>query len=65
MKIQHNVAAALLMGLAAGVLQFPRGMTSSNRLHTERARPGSAEEIERIAAAEAKRQRRAAKRASK
>jgi hypothetical protein len=61
MKINHNVAAALLMGLTSGALKWPRRITDSNRLHTDRAPPGSPESFERIAAAEAKRQRKAAK----
>jgi hypothetical protein len=53
MKIDHNVAAVLLMG----TLRNPPSIISGNRIHTERARPGSPEEAERMAAAEAKRQR--------
>jgi hypothetical protein len=61
MKINQNVAAVLLIGLASGEFTFPRGMASGNRLHTERARAGSVEEAARIAAAAAKRQRKAAR----
>ena len=63
-KINHNVAAALLMGLTDGSLRNAPAITSGNRLHTDRAPPGSPESFERIAAAEAKRARRAAKRCS-
>ena len=63
MKINHTLAAALLQGIASGTLRYPRNATSGNRLHTERARPGGTEEAERIAAAQARRERRAAKRA--
>jgi hypothetical protein len=62
MKINHNLAAALIMGLTSGAYQFPRGATSSNRVHTNRAPRGSAEEAVRLTAAEAKRARKAAKR---
>jgi hypothetical protein len=62
MKIDHNVATVLLLGLAAGELRYPPTATSSNRLHTERAPRGSAAEAERMAAAEAKRARRASRR---
>ena len=66
MKINHNVAAALIMGFTSGALKlWPRRITDSNRLHTERAPPGSPEAFERIAAAEAKRQRRARKAAKR
>jgi hypothetical protein len=65
MKMDHNVAAAILLGLAAGTLQFPRGMASGNRLHTERARAGSAEELQRIADGEAKRNAKLARRAAR
>lgn len=57
MRIDHNVAAALLMGLVTGELRMPPSITSGNRVHGERARKGSHEEAERLAAAEAKRQR--------
>jgi hypothetical protein len=57
MKIDQNVAAVLLMGFADGTLRNPPSITSGNRIHIERARPGSPEEAERMAAAEAKRQR--------
>ena len=92
MRMDHNLAAVLLLGLAAGAApgvelgsrpeldvlninlrrkrtfavdryQMPRGMTANNRLHTERAPRGSAEEADRIAAAAAKRARKLAKRA--
>lgn len=65
MKMDHNVAAAILIGLAAGQLQFPRGMASSNRLHTNRARAGSTEETARISEGEAKRAAKLARRAAR
>ena len=65
MKIDHNVAAAMIMGLTNGTLRNAPAITSGNRLHTDRAPPGSPESFERIAAAEAKRARRAAKRCSR
>lgn len=61
MKIDHNVAAVLLMGFASGAFRNPPTMTSRNRMHIDRARPGSAEETERMAAAAAKRARKAAR----
>jgi hypothetical protein len=63
MKMNHNLATVILLGLASGEFSFPRGMASGNRLHTERAPRGSAEEADRIAAAAAKRARKLAKRA--
>ena len=65
MKIDHNVAAVLLMGLASSEFKFPRGMASGNRLHTERARAGSAEEAARIAEGDAKRNAKLARRAAR
>lgn len=65
MKIDHNVAAVLLMGLARGEFTFPRGMASGNRLHTDRARAGSVEETARIAEGEAKRNAKLARRAAR
>ena len=59
MKINHTVAAAILLGLTDGSLRTAPSIASGNRLHTERARPGSPEALERIAAAEARRARRA------
>lgn len=61
MKMNHTVAAAILLGLTDGSLLNPPSIAIRNRLHTERARPGSPEALERIAAAEAKRARRAAR----
>ena len=65
MKIDHNVAAVLLLGLASGEFKFPRGMASGNRLHSERAPRGSAEEISRIAEGEAKHAAKLARRAAR
>lgn len=59
MKINQNLAAALLMGLASGEYRYRRGITDGNRTHMDRAPRGSTQEAERIAAAEAKRARRA------
>lgn len=61
MKIDHNVAAVLLLGLASGEFKFAPHITQGNRLHAERAPRGSAEEAERLAAAAAKRARKAAR----
>lgn len=61
MKIDQNLAAALLMGFSSGAFRNPPAMTSRNRMHMERARPGSAEETERMASAAAKRARKAAR----
>jgi hypothetical protein len=61
MKIDHNVAAVILAGLASGEFRMPRSMAWLNRLHSERAPRGSAEEAARIAAAETKRVRKAAR----
>ncbi len=65
MKINHNVAAVLLLGLASGEFKFPRGMASGNRLHTERAPLGSREEAARIAEGDAKRNAKLARRAAR
>lgn len=62
MKMNHNLAVALLMGLASGEFRNAPSCTSGNRLHRERAPAGSAEESERIAAADAKRARQRLKR---
>jgi hypothetical protein len=59
-RIDLNVATAMLLGLAAGELRIPR-ITDGNRMHTNRAPAGSVEAAERIAAAEAKRARKAAR----
>jgi hypothetical protein len=59
--MDHNLAAVLLLGLASGEFKFARGIASGNRLHTERAPRGSAEEADRLAAAAAKRARKAAR----
>jgi hypothetical protein len=89
MRMEHNLAAALIMLLTAPEgypeltrdplreslddarklslytgnrrMRFPSSITSGNRYHQERARPGSPEEAERKAAAEAKRARKAAR----
>jgi hypothetical protein len=61
MKINHNLAAALLTSFAQG-WRRPPSITDGNRIHTERAPRGSALEAERIAAAERRRRQRAAKR---
>jgi hypothetical protein len=61
MKYDHNVFAVLIAGLTSGEFRMPKQITSDNRLHTERARPGSREEAERISVARLKRQRRAAR----
>lgn len=61
MKMNLNTAAALLAMLAAGDIIYPRGIASGNRVHTDRAPRGSVEERERIAAAETKRARKAAR----
>jgi hypothetical protein len=55
--MNHNLAAALLLELAWGEFKCTRGICSRNRLHSERAPAASAEEAQRIAAAEAKRVR--------
>ena len=65
MKMDHNLAAALLIGLTAGEFKFPRGMASGNRLHTNRARAGSNEEAARIAEGDAKRNAKLARRAAR
>lgn len=65
MKINHTVAAVLLMGPASGEFKFPRGMVSGNRLHTERAPRGSAEEAARIAEGDARRAAKLARRAAR
>jgi hypothetical protein len=62
MKLDQNLAAVMLLGLTAGEFRMPRGMTDGNRLHMERAPRGSQAERDRMAAAEAKRQRKLAKR---
>lgn len=62
MKMNHNLAAALLTGITSGQFGYPRSCTSGNRIHTDRAPKGSAEAIARIAAADAKRQRKNLKR---
>lgn len=64
MKMNHNLAAALISMFNAG-FRRPRSITDGNRIHTDRARPGSVEALERIAAADAKRARKMAKRAGK
>jgi len=61
MKINHNVAAALLMGFTSGAFRNPSSAVSGNRLHTDRAQRGSPKEAERIAAAQTKRARKAAR----
>lgn len=61
MKINHNLAAALLMGITRGIFRNPPTITSGNRLHSERAPRGSPEAVERMAAAKAKRARKAAR----
>jgi hypothetical protein len=61
MKMDHNLVAAMLIGMAAGEYRFPSRITDRNRLHTERAPRGSAAEADRMAAAEAKRARKAAR----
>lgn len=61
MKLDTTVAAAMLIGLTSGELRWPRHSAQGNRLHTDRARRGSPEERERLAAAEAKRARKAAR----
>ncbi len=64
MKMNHTLAAALLLGLGSGTLRNPQSITSGNRLHTERAPRGSSLEAQRIEAAERRRRHRAAKRAA-
>lgn len=59
--MNHNLVAAMLIGMVSGEFRQPRRPTDKNRLHTERARRGSPEEADRIAAAEAKRARKAAR----
>lgn len=59
MKMNHTVAATILLGLTNGSLRVGPSITSRNRWHTDRAGFGSPESRERIAAAEAKRARRA------
>ena len=61
MKMNQNVAAALLMGLAQGEFRFALRVNTQG---SDRAPRGSALETERLAAAEAKRARKAARRAS-
>lgn len=61
MRIDASVAAAIF---AAGLGGSLRGVPNGNRVHTERARPGSPEALANIAAAEARRRHRAAKRAA-
>lgn len=63
--MNHTLAAALLMGLSSGTLRQPKSCTSGNRIHTERAPRGSPEHLRALADAEAKRVRKAAKRAGK
>ena len=65
MKMDHNLAAVLLLGLVSGEFKFPRGAASGNRLHTERAHAGSAEEAARIAEGDAKRNAKLARRAAR
>jgi hypothetical protein len=65
MKMDHNLAAVMLLGLAAGEFRFPSRITDRNRLHTERARAGSAEELARITESEAKRAAKLARRAAR
>ena len=64
MKMLHTLAAALLTGMANNEFRQPRSVASGNRLHTNRARPGSVEHREALERAEAKRARKNAKRAS-
>lgn len=58
--LPSNVLAAMLMGMASGALRSPH-ITDDNRLHRDRARDGSPEANERIAAAQAKRARKLAR----
>lgn len=59
MKMDMNVATVLLLGFASGEYCNPPSITSGNRLHQERAPRGSQQEAERMAAAQAKRERKA------
>ena len=61
LKAEANVMAAMLMGLVSGEFRM-RTATDGNRIHRDRAPEGSPQAIERIAAAEAKRQRKLLKR---
>lgn len=63
MKIDHTLAATLLIGLTNGSLQYPRHITQNNRMHTDRAPRGSPQEAERILDAQLKRERKALRRA--
>lgn len=58
--LPSNVLAAILIGMAAGELRSPY-ITDDNRTHRDRARDGSPEANERIAAAQAKRARKLAR----
>lgn len=61
MKLDHTVATAMLLGLVQGTLRMPPAITDTNRHHRDRGRPGSPEAVERMAAAAAKRARKAAR----
>lgn len=63
MKIDRTLAAALLIGLTSGAMQYPRHVTQNNRMHTDRAPRGSPQEAERILDAQLKRERKALRRA--
>lgn len=57
MKINHNLAAALILGLVSGAFKNSPSITSGNRIHTNRAPRGSASERDALERAAAKRAR--------
>lgn len=64
--MKSNIGLAAAQAMLLGAADFAGkhvGIASGNRRHTDRARPGSQEEIDRLAAAQAKRDRKNAKRA--
>lgn len=59
-ELPSSVVAAAIMGMASGHLRRPN-ITDGNRIFRDRARDGSPEANERIAAAQAKRARKLAR----
>jgi hypothetical protein len=65
MKIDHSVAAALIMGVVWGELNNPPSIAARNCLHSDRARPGSDEEAARLADGAQRRASKLARRAAR
>ena len=63
--MKNNIGLAAVQAMLLGATEFAGkhpGIAARNRHHDDRSRPGSQEEIDRMAAAQAKRDRKNAKR---